>query len=53
VTSKDDDNTIGSTKFDSGAIIPNGHYSMTFDTSGTYPYYCIYHPTMIGEVEVN
>jgi glucose/arabinose dehydrogenase/plastocyanin len=53
VTSKDDDNMIGSTKFDSGAIIPNGHYSMTFDTSGTYPYYCIYHPTMIGEVEVN
>lgn len=52
VTSKDDDDTTGSNKFDSGAIIPNGQYSMTFDTSGTYQYYCIYHPTMVGEVVV-
>jgi len=39
--------------FDSDAIIPNQSYSLTFDTPGEFDYYCIYHPTMVGEVIVN
>ena len=39
--------------FDSDAIIPNQYYTLTFVTPGEYPYYCIYHPTMIGDIIVN
>ncbi len=38
--------------FDSDAIIPDQYYSLTFDNPGNYGYYCIYHPTMVGEVNV-
>ncbi len=38
--------------FDSDAIIPDQYYSLTFDNPGSYGYYCIYHPTMVGEVNV-
>jgi plastocyanin len=38
--------------FDSNAIIPNQSYSMTFDNSGEFKYYCIYHPSMVGDVIV-
>ncbi len=40
------------TLFDSGAMIPGHAYSKTFEEPGTYEYYCIYHPTMVGEVVV-
>ena len=43
-----DDDSI----FDSEAIIPNQYFSITFDDSGVYPYYCFYHPSMVGEVIV-
>lgn len=38
--------------FDSEAIIPNQYFSIAFDDSGVYPYYCFYHPSMVGEVIV-
>jgi aldose sugar dehydrogenase len=38
--------------FDSDAIIPNQSYSLTFDNPGEFDYYCIYHPTMIGQIIV-
>jgi plastocyanin len=38
--------------FDSGLFEESATYSMTFTTPGTYTYYCIPHPMMIGTVEV-
>lgn len=38
--------------FDSGAIIPNQSYSINFDNAGDFDYYCIYHPSMVGEIIV-
>jgi glucose/arabinose dehydrogenase len=52
VTSGEDDDTDSGSEFDSDAIIPNQRYSITFDDSGEYNYYCIYHPLMVGEVIV-
>ena len=52
VTSGLDSDADAGTIFDSGAIIPNEHYSMTFDNTGDYQYYCIYHPSMVGEIIV-
>ncbi len=36
----------------SGSIPPEGHFTYTFATAGTYPYRCIYHPWMTGTVRV-
>ena len=47
----DEDEDVGQ-GFDSEAVIPNHYYSITFDDSGEYPYYCFYHPSMVGEVIV-
>ena len=52
VTSGLDGDTDAGTIFDSDAIIPNQHYSITFDNTGDYQYYCIYHPSMVGEIIV-
>ncbi len=38
--------------FDSGNLSPGGSWTHTFDTPGTYTYYCIYHGWMKGEVIV-
>lgn len=38
--------------WDSGLFEQDGTWSKTFDTPGTYTYYCIPHPMMIGTVEV-
>jgi plastocyanin len=48
---QDNDEDVGQ-GFDSEAIIPNQYYSITFDDSGEYQYYCFYHPSMVGEVIV-
>ncbi len=48
---QDNDEDVGQA-FDSEAIIPNQYYSITFDDSGEYSYYCFYHPSMVGEVKV-
>lgn len=37
---------------DSGAIGQGATYTYTFDTPGTYTYYCAFHPVMKGSVEV-
>lgn len=52
VTSGLDNDANTGQEFDSEAIIPNQYFSITFDDSGVYPYYCFYHPSMVGEVRV-
>jgi plastocyanin len=44
--------TSNSGLFDSGSINANGIYSNTFNTAGTFSYYCIFHPGMIASVVV-
>ena len=39
--------------FDSGTINANGTYSRLFSTTGTFPYHCSLHPSMIATVIVN
>jgi len=38
--------------FDSGLFGEAGTWSMTFTAPGSYTYYCIPHPMMIGTIEV-
>lgn len=38
--------------FDSGRLAAGGEFSQTFDTAGTFAYYCTLHPSMRGEVVV-
>ena len=40
------------TGFTTGNINPGASASYTFNTAGTYPYHCIYHPGMVGTVIV-
>ena len=37
---------------DSGAIVFGQTFTQQFETPGTYPYYCVYHPNMLGTVIV-
>lgn len=40
-------------KFDSGNLATDATFQFTFDTAGTFPYFCQIHPaTMRGEVQV-
>ena len=39
-------------KFDSGDIAPGASYTMTFQTPGTYRYYCKHHKGMEGTIVV-
>lgn len=52
VTSGEDGGSDAGDDFDSNAIIPNQYYSVTFDKPGEYKYYCVYHPSMVGEIIV-
>jgi len=38
--------------FNSGIILPTVDYSYTFDTPGSYPYYCTIHKGMKGTIIV-
>src|SRR5690606_22569607 len=38
--------------FDSDAILSKQAYSLKFDDEGIYDYYCVYHPSMVGEIIV-
>jgi plastocyanin len=38
--------------WDSGDIEPGATYSRTFQSTGTFPYYCAYHPGMVGTISV-
>jgi nitrite reductase (NO-forming) len=39
--------------FDSSLFMSGGTYSVTLDTAGEYPYFCMVHPWMIGNISVN
>ncbi len=39
-------------EFDSGEIQPGETFSYTFDTAGTFDYYCTLHPDMMASVTV-
>ncbi|MFT4039826.1 MAG: cupredoxin domain-containing protein [Thermomicrobiales bacterium] len=45
---------VGAAKsaLDSGAIIYGQTFTQEFDTAGTFPYFCVYHPNMLGTVVV-
>jgi plastocyanin len=40
------------TTWDSGLIAPGGSFSRSFDTAGTFGYFCTLHPGMVGTVIV-
>lgn len=40
-------------KFDSGIMNAGATFPFVFDTTGEYPYYCLLHPWMTGQVTVN
>ena len=40
-------------KFDSSLFTAGTTYSVTFDEAGEYPYYCMVHPWMLGNISVN
>jgi plastocyanin len=46
--------TADDSSFDSGSIQPGQSYSHTFETAGTFPYYCTIHgkASMSGAVQV-
>ena len=39
--------------FDSSLLIAGGVYEHTFDSAGSYDYYCMVHPWMVGDVQVS
>ena len=39
--------------FDSSLFMAGDTFSVTLDESGEYPYYCMVHPWMIGNITVN
>jgi plastocyanin len=41
------------TLFRSAALDTNDRFSYQFDTPGTYQYYCVLHPQMIGKIIVS
>ena len=45
--------TSKSSAFDSGDIQPGQSYSHKFDKAGSFQYYCVIHPSMVGEVDVS
>ena len=64
VTWKNDDNAVHTVttgkpglgfdgRIDSGVIAPGGSFSHTFDKTGVYNYYCLFHPWMTGFVSVS
>jgi len=38
--------------FDSGLLFGGDDWTYTFDATGSYDYYCIVHPSMVGTVTV-
>ncbi|MDQ3984753.1 MAG: plastocyanin/azurin family copper-binding protein [Thermoproteota archaeon] len=54
----DDDNSSSqgsssSAAFDSGIMQSGQTFSYTFDSSGTFEYYCAVHPSMVAEIVVS
>jgi len=40
-------------EFDSSLIMAGATYAHTFDKSGSYDYFCMVHPWMVGNIKVN
>ena len=40
------------TTFSSGTIAPGGSFKATFSTAGSFAYHCVFHPGMVGTVNV-
>jgi plastocyanin len=38
--------------WDSSNLAPGASFERTFETAGSYPYLCRYHPGMVGTIEV-
>jgi len=45
-------NYTSAIEFDSGMLAPNAIFKHTFNTAGTFDYYCLVHPFMTGKVIV-
>jgi plastocyanin len=45
--------TSTSSEFSSGDIQPGQTFRHTFDKTGSFDYYCIIHPSMVGKVSVS
>jgi len=39
--------------FDSSLVMANAEYAFTFDKAGSYKYFCMVHPWMVGSVSVS
>jgi glucose/arabinose dehydrogenase/plastocyanin len=52
VTSGSDSDPDEGQLFDSDAILSKQAFTLKFDNKGTFDYYCIYHPSMVGEIIV-
>ncbi len=54
VNDDDRDHTVTATggSFDSGTMSPGATYNRTFATAGTYAYFCVFHPDMVGTILV-
>jgi len=39
--------------FDSSLVMASANYAFTFDDAGSYDYFCMVHPWMVGSVSVN
>ncbi len=39
--------------FDSSLVLGGASYSFTFEEAGSYDYFCMVHPWMVGDVQVN
>ena len=39
--------------FDSSLLMASANYAFTFDEAGSYDYFCMVHPWMVGSVSVN
>jgi plastocyanin len=44
--------TSDSRGWDSGAVLPGGHFSVQFPNAGTFQYHCAIHPDMVGTIVV-
>jgi plastocyanin len=45
--------TSTSSEFNSGDIQPGQTFRHTFDKTGSFDYYCVIHPSMVGKVNVS
>jgi aldose sugar dehydrogenase len=52
VTSGSDSDPDEGQLFDSDAILSKQAFTLKFDNKGIFDYYCIYHPSMVGEIIV-